>query len=125
MPSDTDEINLYGKLFNINSYKLVYEYLFNNTEGVSVNDKKLFKIQDFEFVDRIYGLNKLTPTSGRKSNLYSVKISNTGLAIEDDDDDETRHFKQTMNSALVSAVNTICSKTEPMNTKLYSVIVES
>lgn len=123
--SDTDEINLYGKLFSINSYKLVYEYLFNNTEGVSVNDKKLFKIQDFEFVDRINSLNKLTPTSGRKSNLYSVKISNTGLAIEDDDDDETRYFKQTMNSALVSAVNTICSKTEPLNTKLYSVIIDS
>lgn len=121
---DTDETGLYGKLFNMNSYEIKYEYAFSDP-NTPVYNKKLYKIQDFEFIDRINGLNKLSPTSGRKSNLYSVKISNTGLAIEDDDDNETKNFKQTMNSALISAVNTICSKTEPLNTKLYSVIIES
>lgn len=121
---DTEETGLYGKLFNINTHRIVFDYVFDD-EDTSINDKKLFKIQDFEFVDRINGLNKLTPTSGRKSNLYSVKISNTGLAIEEDDDEETIKFKQSMNSALVAAVNTICSKTEPLNTKLYSVIIDS
>lgn len=122
---DTEELNLCGKLFSIDTQYLKFDYAFDNKAGVSENNKKLYKVQDFEFIDRINGLNKLTPTSGRKSNLYSVKISNTGLAIEEDDDNETKNFKQTMNSALVAAVNTICSKTEPLNTKLYSVIIDS
>ena len=122
---DTEETGLCGKLFNIDTQYLNFDYAFDNKPGVTENNKKLFKVQDFEFIDRINGLNKLTPTSGRKSNLYSVKISNTGLAIEEDDDNETKNFKQTMNSALVAAVNTICSKTEPLNTKLYSVIIDS
>lgn len=120
----TKDVNLYGKIFSIDRYITNVDYKFNSNKE-TIDNQKLYKIQDFEFVERINGINKLTPAMARKSNLYSVKLSNTGLAIDPDDDNETKKFKEAVTTSLKAAINTICSRAEPINTKLFSIIIDS
>lgn len=115
---------VYGRVFSIDTSKTVFDYHFNSPLAEEW-DQKLYKISNFEFVDRINGIIKLTPSSGRKSNLYSIRLHNTGLVIEDDDDEATKKFKNSMTVMIRSAVNTICTRVEPVNTKLFKVIIES
>ena len=131
--SETQDVNeTYGKIFSMDGTVLKNRYLYKYDQDdpdkyseISEHNKKLYKVQDFDFVDRIDSLIKVSPTSGRKSNLYSVRLSNTGLTINEDDDEKTVAFKKEVNSMLNSAINTVCAKTEPINTKLFSVIIDS
>ncbi len=125
VPSYTSANVVYSKSFNINSYKTVYNYAYDRDDAENMELQKLFKVQDFEFIDRIYGLNKLSGSKDRKSNLYSIRIKNSGFAMTGDETDEEREFKTAVSSMLSAAVNTICEKVQPINTKLYSVIIES
>ncbi len=122
---DSDYMTYYSKVFNLNYYKITYDYAYDRDDNENMDLQKLFKVQDFEFVDRIYGLNKLSGNKDRKSNLYSIRIKNSGFAITGDETDEEREFKTAVSSMLSAAVNTICEKVQPINTKLYSVIIES
>lgn len=122
---DSDDETYYSKAFNLNYYKITYDYVYDRDDNVDMELQKLFKVQDFEFVDRIYGLNKLSGSKDRKSNLYSIRIKNSGFTITGDETDEEREFKTAVSSMLSAAVNTICEKVQPINTKLYSVIIES
>ena len=115
----------YGKCFNINYYMITYSYAYDRKDDTYMELQKLFKVQDFEFIDRIYGMNKLTGVKDRKSNLYSIRIKNSGFAITGDETEEELQFKNAVSSMLSAAVNTICEKVQPINTKLYSVIIES
>lgn len=131
--NETSDVNeTYGKIFSMDGTVLKNRYLYKydkddpeKYDSVSAHNKKLYKVQDFDFVDRIDSLIKVSPTSGRKSNLYSVRLSNTGLVINEEDDTKTVAFKKEVNAMLNSAINTVCSKTEPINTKLFSVIIDS
>ena len=122
----SDETNqlFYGKIFNKGALTFTGSYLYDSDE-VYEHQQKLFKVQDFEYVERINGFVKFTPVSDRKSNLYSIRLHNTGLVENPEDDDKTRQFKQEVNSVLLAAINTICSKTEPINTKLFTVLIDS
>ena len=122
--SDGNDILFYGKIFNKRALALTSSYLYDSDE-VYEHQQKLFKVQDFEYVERINGFVKFTPISDRKSNLYSIRLHNTGLVENPEDDDKTRQFKQEINSVLLAAINTICSKTEPINTKLFTVLIDS
>ena len=115
----------YSKAFNLNYYKVSYDYAYDREDDEYAALQKLFKVQDFEFIDRIYGLNKLSGAKDRKSNLYSIRIKNSGFAITGDETEEEKEFKTAISSMLSAAVNTICEKVQPINTKLYSVIIES
>lgn len=122
----SDETNqlFYGKIFNKGALTFTGSYLYDSDE-VYEHQQKLFKVQDFEYVERINSFVKFTPVSDRKSNLYSIRLHNTGLVENPEDDDKTRQFKQEVNSVLLAAINTICSKTEPINTKLFTVLIDS
>lgn len=120
---ETDQL-FYGKIFNKGALTFTGSYLYDSDE-VYEHQQKLFKVQDFEYVERINGFVKFTPVSDRKSNLYSIRLHNTGLVENPEDDDKTRQFKQEVNSVLLAAINTICSKTEPINTKLFTVLIDS
>lgn len=121
----------YGKVFDFTPYVYKTLYAYNGKSNPDFNRQnsreqtQLYKIQDFDYIDVIDGLNKLKATTGRKSNLYSVKLRNTGLVIDEDDDQETKEFKSEVGAMLESTINTICSKVEPLNTKLFSIIIDS
>jgi hypothetical protein len=118
-----DKSKVYGKLFGIDNISYNYKYILKDSSDLNL--KRLYMVKDFEFVDRIDGINKIIPDSATKSNLYSVRLNNTALVIEDYDDEQTIKFKNTVNAALRSAISEICSKVEPINTRLYSIMIES
>lgn len=121
--------NSIGKLASINKNTIILSSLYKDSDDEK--NKALYRIQNFEFIDKLQNFHRLSLQNGRKSNLYSVKIKGTGLSKnpydkinEPDKYNDYEYFRTYTLQALESAVNTVCRKVEPLNTKLFKMIIE-
>jgi hypothetical protein len=73
---------------------------------------------DYEFVERIAGLHKLQTVGGHKSNIYSIKINNSGLN-ERITDTELRDRIQTM---VEKSIRNAVIRITPSHTQLWKVM---
>lgn len=142
--SDTDLTNI-----NLRDYVIAvrfspYQYkanYFNTiyTNAVNLEDKKdsytdderLYLIKDFDFIDRISGLNRLNNGEGKASNLYSLRITNSGFNTNNYDPiNQPEDYKlqelinNTCRTSLENAIATITQKFQPINTQLFKVIYD-
>lgn len=121
-----------GRVFNIEKEENNLNYTFDN-EDEEIYNQKLFKVQDFDYLDKLGGIHRLLVQNGRKSNLYSVRLKNTGLVPPEnsgyelgtkDRQDYEAYYNECKNM-LETAVKTICDKVEPVNVKLFKVMIDS
>lgn len=142
--SDTDLTNI-----NLRDYVIAvrfspYQYkanYFNTIYANAVNledqkdsytdDERLYLIKDFDFIDRISGLNRLNNGEGKASNLYSLKITNSGFNTNNYDPiNQPEDYKlqelinNTCRTSLENAIATITQKFQPINTQLFKVIYD-
>ena len=68
----------YGKIFSQDKFVTKTVQLLENSNNYS--DVKLFRVRDFDYIDKIEAIHKLSINEGRKSNLYSIKLRGTGLS---------------------------------------------
>jgi hypothetical protein len=102
------------------------------TKNVSyTDDQRLYLIKDFDFIDRISGQYRLDNGEGKASNLYSIKITNSGLVTNNfDKNTQPEDYKlqelinNTCKTALENAISTITKKFQPINTQLFKVIYD-
>lgn len=120
----------YGKIFSQDKFVTKTVQLLENSNNYS--DVKLFRVRDFDYIDKIEAIHKLSINEGRKSNLYSIKLRGTGLSdnpYSEKKDSieyiEYEEFRLDCIAKLEAAINTICTKVEPLNTKLFKLIIES
>lgn len=95
------------------------------------DDQRLYLIKDFDFIDRISGLNRLDNGEGKASNLYSLKITNSGFNTNNYDPiNQPEDYKlqnlinNTCRTSLENAIATITKKFQPINTQLFKVIYD-
>lgn len=130
----TDKANttVVGRVFNIEREENTLNYTFDS-ENEEIYNQKLFKVQDFDYLDKLGGIHRLLIQNGRKSNLYSVRLKNTGLVPPEnsgyelgtkDRQDYEAYYNECKNM-LETAVKTICDKVEPVNVKLFKVMIDS
>ena len=121
-----------GRVFNIEKEENNLNYTFDS-ENEEIYNQKLFKVQDFDYLDKLGGIHRLLIQNGRKSNLYSVRLKNTGLVPPEnsgyelgtkDRQDYEAYYNECKNM-LETAVKTICDKVEPVNVKLFKVMIDS
>lgn len=121
-----------GRVFNIEREENTLNYTFDS-ENEEIYNQKLFKVQDFDYLDKLGGIHRLLVQNGRKSNLYSVRLKNTGLVPPEnsgyelgtkDRQDYEAYYNECKNM-LETAVKTICDKVEPVNVKLFKVMIDS
>jgi hypothetical protein len=75
-------------------------------------------LQNYQFIERIKGLHKLNPTLKHKSNLYSIKIKNSGLNNAFTASDSLKQDIQTFIKAYIK--DTLRNNT-PVHTQLLSI----
>ena len=121
-----------GRVFNIEKEENNLNYTFDS-ENEEIYNQKLFKVQDFDYLDKLGGIHRLLIQNGRKSNLYSVRLKNTGLVPPEnsgyelgtkDRQDYEAYYNECKNM-LETAVKTICDTVEPVNVKLFKVMIDS
>lgn len=111
-----------------NKFEVEYSYA---DDAVGTDNHRLFLIKDFDYIDRFAGLYRLDNGEGRASNLYSIKISNSGLATNNYDKNtqlEDYELQELMNTtcktALENAIVSLTKKIQPINTQLFKVIYD-
>jgi len=72
-------------------------------------------IQEFELIERVRGLYKLVPFAGHKSNIYSIRITNSGLNESITDENIKSNIKKIVEKAIIKAVRKIA----PSYTQLW------
>lgn len=77
-------------------------------------------IQEYEFVERVYGLYKLRGPEGHKSNIYSIRIRNSGLNTSIANTD----FRSELQSIIQTIVLDMVKKIAPSSTQLWKVEFE-
>jgi hypothetical protein len=102
-----------------------------NSKDSYNDDERLYLIKDFDFIDRISGLNRLDNGEGKASNLYSLKITNSGFNTNNYDPiNQPEDYKlqdlinNTCRTSLENAIATITQKFQPINTQLFKVIYD-
>ena len=75
-------------------------------------------VQDFQLVERVKGLYKYRPVEGHKSNIYSIRINNSGLNSLLTDED----LKTTLRDIIEETVMTAVKKIAPATTQLWQII---
>lgn len=130
--TDKSNTTVVGRVFNIEREENTLNYTFDS-ENEEIYNQKLFKVQDFDYLDKLGGIHRLLVQNGRKSNLYSVRLKNTGLVPPEnsgyelgtkDRQDYEAYYNECKNM-LETAVKTICDKVEPVNVKLFKVMIDS
>ena len=102
-----------------------------NHKDSYTDDERLYLIKDFDFIDRISGLNRLNNGEGKASNLYSLKITNSGFNTNNYDPiNQPEDYKlqelinNTCRTSLENAIAAITQKFQPINTQLFKVIYD-
>lgn len=72
-------------------------------------------VDDFELVERIYGLYKFTPYDGHKSNVYSIRIYNSGLNEGITDTSVRGEIQNIVEKAMLKSIK----KISPAGTQLW------
>lgn len=87
---------------------LSYKYL---TETANIT-------RDYSYVERVRGLYKYRPIDGHKSNIYSIRINNSGLNELLTDEDMKYELRKIIESTVATAVKKIA----PINTQLWKIM---
>ena len=123
----------YYILYKANYFNTIYAHAVNleDQKDSYTDDERLYLIKDFDFIDRISGLNRLNNGEGKASNLYSLKISNSGFNTNNYDPiNQPEDYKlqelinNTCRTSLENAIATITQKFQPINTQLFKVIYD-
>lgn len=59
-------------------------YKFNNTDNTEFSNDVLKIVSHYDYVERTYGFFKYQQENTHKSNIYSVKLKNSGLNPQND-----------------------------------------
>jgi hypothetical protein len=125
---DTDVIAVRFSPWQTQYNKFDVKYDYEDSEKGSDNHR-LFLIKDYDYLDRFAGLYRLDNGEGRASNLYSIKISNSGFATNNyvpgtDDYELQELMNTTCKAALDNAIVSLTKKIQPINTQLFKVIYD-
>lgn len=74
-------------------------------------------LSEYEFVERIKGLIKFKPVDGHKSNVYSIRIKNSGLNTSIID----TTIRANIHSIIDSAIRNVVSRISPVHTQLWKI----
>lgn len=119
--------------YKANYFNAIYTNAVNleDQKDSYTDDERLYLIKDFDFIDRISGLNRLNNGEGKASNLYSLRITNSGFntnnydPINQPDDYKLQELiNNTCRTSLENAIATITQKFQPINTQLFKVIYD-
>lgn len=77
-------------------------------------------LQEYEFVERVYGLYKLKGPDGHKSNIYSIRIRNSGL----NKSIANESFRAELQGIIQNIVLDMVKKIAPSSTQLWKVEFE-
>ena len=119
--------------YKANYFNAIYTNAVNleDQKDSYTDDERLYLIKDFDFIDRISGLNRLNNGEGKASNLYSLKITNSGFNTNNYDPiNQPEDYKlqelinNTCRTSLENAIATITQKFQPINTQLFKVIYD-
>jgi hypothetical protein len=119
--------------YKANYFNTIYTNVVDleNHQVSYTDDERLYLIKDFDFIDRISGLNRLDNGEGKASNLYSLKITNSGFNTNNYDPiNQPEDYKlqelinNTCRTSLENAIATITQKFQPINTQLFKVIYD-
>ena len=78
-------------------------------------------IQEFELVERIGGLYKYRPIEGHKSNIYSIRIFNSGLNEDMNNTPEQKEVQNKLKEIINETVRTVVKKIAPSSTQLWKI----
>jgi hypothetical protein len=88
----------------------------------------LKNVEEFDFIDNVAGVLKLKNTIGKKSNLFSIEITNSGLGEENPYDPSSKEYKEwdefitSCKTILEQNLYNLTQKIAPIHTQLYKVI---
>ncbi len=121
-------VNVDFAVVNITTGLIDIEYDYASAAEGTLN-KKLYLLKDYEFIDNIAGLYKVNQSGDRKSNLYSIRIKNSGLSINEFAKYTPEWYMKDilntqMKSSLNAVINTLTKKIQPINTQLFKVIYD-
>jgi hypothetical protein len=94
-----------------NTIWLAYKYY---VEGITPN------VQSYELVERVKGLYKFRANDGHKSNIYSIRIKNSGL----NELLTNSYVKTKIRDIIEETVHTAVKKIAPSNTQLWKIMWE-
>ena len=78
-------------------------------------------VQEFELVERVGGLYKYRPIEGHKSNIYSIRIFNSGLNEGLDNTDEQKVIQTNLRNIIDTTIRNVVKKIAPSSTQLWKV----
>lgn len=74
-------------------------------------------VQEFELIERIGGLYKYRPIEGHKSNIYSIRIFNSGL----NEDLNNSEIQANLREIIEETVSNVVKKIAPASTQLWKI----
>ena len=77
--------------------------------------------QNYEYIERTYGLYKFQPANGHKSNVYSVRVNNSGLTDDQREPAATRTAKAQLRGIIEGVIKEAVKKIAPVSTHLWMV----
>ena len=78
-------------------------------------------IQEFELIERIAGLYKYQAIEGHKSNIYSIRIFNSGLNEDLKDSPEELSVQRDLRNIIEETVQNVVKKIAPTSTQLWKI----
>ena len=79
------------------------------------------KVQEFDLVERVGGLYKYKQVEGHKSNIYSLRIFNSGLNEDLNNDDQQKEVQQNLRDIIEETVQNVVKKIAPASTQLWKI----
>jgi len=78
-------------------------------------------IQNFELIERVGGLYKYRPFEGHKSNIYSIRINNSGLNDDLSNNEEQLKIQHNLREIVEDTVRNVVKKIAPSSTQLWQI----
>ena len=81
----------------------------------------LTRVQEFELVERVGGLYKYRGFEGHKSNIYSIRINNSGLNEDLNNSSEQLEIQTNLREIIEDTVRNVVKKIAPASTQLWKI----
>ena len=83
--------------------------------------EEVTEVQEFELIERVGGLYKYRGFEGHKSNIYSIRIQNSGLNEDLNNSPEQLEIQNNLREIIEDTVRNVVKKIAPASTQLWKI----
>lgn len=106
-----------NSLFGARNYHKVGKTQETLWLSYNYHTEEALPLQNYQLVERVEGLYKYQPAEGHKSNIFSIRVTNSGLNEMLTDDDLREDVKNIIKESILKAVKKIA----PASTQLWKI----